>query len=105
MRTNELAKILSYAFFKKLAALPFVQKIALFGSRAKGTNSARSDIDLAIDCPKATPIDWNAIMNIVENADTLLKIDCVRLDTIQSARFKEAILENHVILFERKRAK
>ncbi|MCE5294241.1 MAG: nucleotidyltransferase domain-containing protein [Chlamydiales bacterium] len=103
MRTRHFAKILSYKFFKKLATLAFVKKIILFGSRAKGTNDDRSDIDLAIDCPLATAVEWNSVMQIIENADTLLKIDCVRLDKIQSERFKNEILEDQVILFEQDR--
>jgi predicted nucleotidyltransferase len=103
MRTKHYAKLVSYKFFETLASLPFVKKIFLFGSRAKGTNEARSDIDLAIDCPKATVYDWNSIMEIIENADTLLKIDCVRFDRIKSKKFKDAILQDHVILFEREK--
>ena len=98
---SHFAKILSYNFFKQLTSLPFVKKIVLFGSRAKGTNDERSDIDLAIECPLATAVDWNSVMQIIENADTLLKIDCVRLDKVRSKRFKTEILEEQVILFER----
>ena len=101
MRTRHLAKILTYNFFKQLASLPFVQKIMLFGSRARGTHHERSDIDLAIECPSATDIDWNRVMQIIENADTLLKIDCVRFDTVHTKRFKDSILEDQVILFKR----
>ena len=39
-----------YDFIKKLKALPFVERIILFGSRARGDNLPRADIDLAIDC-------------------------------------------------------
>lgn len=101
MRTRNLAKILSYNFLKQLAVLPFVKKIALFGSRAKGTHDTRSDIDLAIDCPLASAFDWNRVCEIIEDADTLLKIDCVRFDKIRNKRFKNAIIQDHVILFER----
>lgn len=62
-------------------------KIILFGSRAKGTNQ-EPDIDLAIEGPLASSAQWNQVMEIIENADTLLKIDCVRLDKIQNKRLK-----------------
>lgn len=101
MKSTHLSKILSYSFFKQLASLPFVKTIVLFGSRARGTHDERSDIDLAIECPRATDIDWNCVMQIIENADTLLKIDCVRLDTVHSKKFKDSILEDQVILFKR----
>lgn len=72
--------ILKYNFFEKLKRLSFVEQIWLFGSRARGDNLEKSDIDIAIICPKASKKDWFEILNIVENADTLLKIDCIRFD-------------------------
>ena len=29
-----------------------IEKVILFGSRARGDNNERADIDIAIDCPK-----------------------------------------------------
>jgi predicted nucleotidyltransferase len=99
--TASVATILAYRFFKELMHLPFIKKIFLYGSRAKGINDVRSDIDLAIECPTASAVDWNKVMEIIEKADTLLKIDCVRFDTIESAKLKDSIRENHIILFAR----
>ena len=47
-----------YAFIDRLKALPFIEAIYLFGSRARGTERERSDIDLAIVCPMAGMRDW-----------------------------------------------
>jgi predicted nucleotidyltransferase len=69
-----------YNFMEKLKALPFIDEIWLFGSRARGDNQNRSDIDLAVLCPKATNDDWLKIINIIENSDTLLKIACIKFD-------------------------
>jgi predicted nucleotidyltransferase len=69
---------LPYQFIEQLKSLPFIDEIWLFGSRARGDNQERSDIDLAIICPAASDIDWLKVVDIIENADTLLKIDCVR---------------------------
>lgn len=71
-----------YAFIDRIADLPFVDAILLYGSRARGDHRLRSDIDIAIVAPRAGEPDWQRIMDIVENADTLLGIDCVRLDTL-----------------------
>ena len=103
MRSKQVAKLLSYKFFTQLTSLSFVKSIILFGSRAKGNNDERADIDLAIECPSATSFNWNSIMEIIENADTLLTIDCVRFDRIQSKTFKNAILDNQIVLFKRKK--
>jgi nucleotidyltransferase substrate binding protein (TIGR01987 family) len=75
-----MQKKLPYKFLEKLKTLPFIDEIWLFGSRARGDNQSRSDIDIAIICPSATNSDWLKIDEIIENSDTLLKIDCVRFD-------------------------
>ncbi|RZI47754.1 nucleotidyltransferase domain-containing protein [Rickettsiales endosymbiont of Peranema trichophorum] len=71
---------LDYQFITQLKNLPFVDEMWLFGSRARGDHQDRSDIDIAIVCPEATRDDWLKVTDIVENADTLLKIDCLRFD-------------------------
>ncbi len=74
--------ITQYQFIKSIAYLSFVEEIWLYGSRARGDESERSDIDLAIVCPKATQEDWYTIQEIIAKADTLFKVDCIRLDTL-----------------------
>lgn len=98
---NVKDKILHYQFFKELCNLPFIEAIYLYGSRARGDNKERSDIDLAILCPTASEEDWLKIIDIIENADTLLKIDYVRMDDLSNEVLKQNILEEKVILFER----
>ena len=88
-------------FFYKLRTLPFVQEILLYGSRAKGQNTERSDIDLAIVCPEANETDWQTVRDIIDHADTLLKIDCLRLDQLNDARLRDAIHTTKVVLFKR----
>jgi predicted nucleotidyltransferase len=64
----------------RLAADPAVRRIALFGSRARGDAQARSDVDLAVEAPDASPRDWQRLLDIVEEADTLLSVDLVRVE-------------------------
>lgn len=89
-----------YVFLQKLKQLPFVERIYLFGSRARGDHSPRSDIDLAISCPTASRKDWLDVLDIIDNADTLLKIDCIQLEETDD-RFKAKILKEGIILYER----
>ncbi|MFY9590313.1 nucleotidyltransferase domain-containing protein [Rickettsia endosymbiont of Halotydeus destructor] len=92
--------IKSYFFIEKLKFLPFVKEIWLFGSRARGDNHKLSDIDLAIICPNITDQEWLKIIDIIENADTLLKIDCVRFEPLKiSAELYENILKNKKIIY------
>ena len=91
-----------YTFLQRIASLPFVDAIYLFGSRARGDNRDRSDIDIAIQCPKATQNDWLSILHIVENADTLLMIDCIRLDEeLTTSPLYQQIEEDKQLIYER----
>ena len=69
-----------HLFYKKIAALPFVDAIYLFGSTASGDHLDRSDLDIAILCPNANERDWPSILQRFDDADTRLSIDCIRLD-------------------------
>lgn len=80
--------------------MPWVRRVLLFGSRARGTARERSDIDLAVDAPGASPREWSSVMEVAENANTLLKIDVVRLDEA-SGDFRDEMIAEGVTLFER----
>ena len=95
-------KNISYQFIEKLKQCSFIEEIWLFGSRARKDNLERSDIDLAVMCPKATKDDWNKVLLIVDEADTLLKIDIVRFDTIKDPLFKERIEKEKLIIYKKK---
>src|SRR2546421_10286112 len=82
---------------RKLADLPEVRRIMLFGSRAYGDAGARSDIDLAIEAPDATRRQWIEITLLVEDADTLLPIDLVRLEEASPALRKRILMEGTVL--------
>ena len=98
--TENIQAIQDYKFFHKLASQPFVKEIWLFGSRARGDNQDRADIDLAISCPLATFQNWMAIQEIIENADTLLKIDCIRLDELdENSALKQSVLTQGIKLY------
>lgn len=92
----------SYQFIEQLKALPFVEAIYLYGSRARGTHRPRSDIDLAIVCPTADSRQWQQVLDIVEEADTLLEIDCLRLDAEKpDSRLRQNIERDKQVIYER----
>jgi predicted nucleotidyltransferase len=97
-----MEKVLTYNFLDCLKALPFVEAIYLYGSRARGDNGRRSDIDLAVSCPEATDEEWGKVLAVIENADTLLEIDCVRLDTLGDCDcLKQNIVSQGKLLYRR----
>ena len=77
-----------------------VERIILFGSRARGDNRARSDIDIAVACPRASQREWLDICDAVDDADTLLPVNIVRLDTAGEP-IKGRILREGRVLYER----
>lgn len=94
-----MMRITEYEFIKKLSNFPFIDEIWLFGSRARGDNFERSDIDIAVICPTATPEQWQQVIDLIENADTLLKIDCIRYEDSLNSVFKNNILRDKKILY------
>lgn len=92
--------IKSYLFIEKLESLPFIEEIWLFGSRARCDNKERSDIDIAIICPNITDQEWLQVVDIIENADTLLKIDYVRFEPDKiSHKLYENILKSKKVIY------
>lgn len=71
-----------YTFVERIAALPFFATIVLYGSRARGDARESADIDLAIAAPNADSCEWQSVIDIIDDADTLLGVDCVRLETL-----------------------
>ena len=65
-----------YDQIRAFAADAGARKVVLFGSRAKGVNRPKSDIDLAVaGCP-----DFNRLeQNLQDNLWSLLKVDVINL--------------------------
>ena len=73
-----------------------LKKLILFGSRARGTNRERSDIDLA-----AAGGDVLSFAEAVdENVKTLLSFDVVNLDEIFDEDFQAEIERDGIVLYE-----
>ena len=82
-----------------LATLSYVERVILFGSRARGDNDNRADIDMAVLCPSATEDQWVEIWSYMDDAPTLYEIDVVRLDTA-SKDLQENVKKEGIILYE-----
>jgi len=85
---------------ERLRAIPEVDRIVLFGSRARGEARDRSDIDLAVWAPGGDWRTWDRVRSTVEQAPTLLRVDVIRLDQA-SPEFRDEIFREGVVLFAR----
>ena len=84
----------------ELSRVSSVEAVILFGSRSRGDHWERSDIDLAVVCPNASRKDWHKLIDVVDEARTLLKIDLVRFDNAPES-LKEEIQSEGIPLYER----
>ena len=73
-----------------------VKKLILFGSRARGTNKDRSDIDIAASGGNF----FDFALAVDENIDTLLSFDIINLDENIDADFQAEIARDGIVLYE-----
>ena len=74
-----------------------VEKIVLFGSRARGNNTERSDVDLAVYGGDFDSFYWN----IQENVHSLLMFDLVNVDEGISRDLEEEIERDGIVIYEK----
>lgn len=74
-----------------------VQRITLFGSRANGTNTDRSDIDIAVYGGNFDDFYWD----IKENTHSLLSFDVVDVDHGISDDLAGEIKKDGIIIYEK----
>jgi predicted nucleotidyltransferase len=80
----------------KFAKKNGIKRVVLFGSRARGTNSERSDVDLAVSGGDAL----NFYYDMEEKANTLLMFDVVNLDREISEELQLEINRDGVVIYE-----
>jgi predicted nucleotidyltransferase len=86
---------------RRLSRHPAVERVWLFGSRARGDHFERSDIDLAIEAPGIDRGEWAMLhLDLEEEADTLLLIDLVLVDDLPE-RFRRRVDREGRLLYER----
>ena len=75
-----------------------INKVILFGSRARGDNGDRSDIDLAIYCEKSIS---DFIEDIENNTTTLLEFDFSDMKSVNDELFIEQVNKEGIIIYEK----
>ena len=75
-----------------------IKKVVLFGSRARGDNELKSDIDLAIYCDSDLSL---FIEDVENNTHTLLEFDFSNMNNICDEFFIEQVEKEGIILYEK----
>ena len=92
------------AEIRELARKHPIQRVLLFGSRARGDHHAASDIDLAVFLLP----DFNsrgAVSSDIDELATLLKTDLIFVDEQTDALLLDRINREGVLLYERSEPK
>lgn len=76
-----------------------IRKVILFGSRARGTHTERSDIDIAVSGGNTAAFS----IEIDERAHTLLMFDVVDLDGHISEELQREIEKDGIVIYEKNR--
>ncbi len=86
-----------YRQIAELAQAAGVGRGTLFGSRGRGTNLPKSDIDLAVEgCPDFPGFEET----LQEDLWSLLQVDVVNLDGPASQELRDAVARDGRVLYE-----
>lgn len=91
-------------YLNQQSMLDNVDRIILFGSRAKADAEERSDFDLAFDCPKLSQHAWLELISFLEDAPTMLKIDAIRYNT-SSDELRNRIDKEGKVIYEQRESR
>jgi len=92
------------AIIEKLSANPKVERIVLFGSRAMGTFTTTSDVDLALFGSELTLSDQATLSEAMAELSIPQRVDILIHHRIESQALREHIRKYGVEWFARKRA-
>jgi predicted nucleotidyltransferase len=79
------------------AKYPRIEKIILFGSRAKGTFHSGSDIDLAVIAPDMSDAEFSRLWAEIDDLPIIFKIDLVNFNQLTNNTLKEKILREGAV--------
>ena len=74
-----------------------VQRVMLFGSRARGDNTPKSDIDIAVEGCRDFP---GFLYDVQERLWSLLEIDAIDLDQQIAPELRESIARDGKVIYE-----
>jgi type III restriction enzyme len=77
-----------------------VERVWIFGSRARGNSRANSDIDLAIDAPSMRPEDLRRLELALQDLPMLYRRDAVHWQSVDQAVFRAEIERDRKVFWE-----
>lgn len=90
---------------KKIAKNYKINKVVLFGSRARGDHGDTSDYDIAVFGQDLSEVDRARFYDDVEEIETLKKFDIVFIDEKVDEALVKNIMREGVTIYEQARSK
>ncbi|TPW18051.1 MAG: prolyl aminopeptidase [Halothiobacillaceae bacterium] len=87
------------------SAYPEIDKVVIFGSRAKGTFKNGSDIDLAVFAPTLSDQRFTQLWDELDALPLVFKMDLLHWDRLSNQRLKEKISVEGALLYSSSTAK
>lgn len=83
------------------ARYPEIERVLIFGSRAKGTFRDGSDIDLAVFAPEMSDERFNQLWVELDALPILFKMDVLHWDRLSNTHLKQKILQEGRMFWKR----
>ncbi len=83
------------------ARYPDVQKVLIYGSRAKGDFKPGSDIDLAVFASDMSPTRFAGLWGMLDELPLVFRLDVVHWDRLDNATLKQRIVDEGIELVRR----
>lgn|ERR1035437_1626143 len=95
------AKIRSF-LAEKASQYPAIEKVLVFGSRARGDARERSDFDLAVVAPGIDRSDWSRFaLEFDEGVPTLCGVDLLLLNDSIGEALRTKIAQEGIVIYDR----
>ncbi|MGL4759575.1 MAG: nucleotidyltransferase family protein [Patescibacteria group bacterium] len=95
-----IKKIWIDKLYKIFTQYPEIEEVYIFGSRARGDNDIRSDIDLALELDNDRI--FASILADIEESSILLKVDLVDIATVTNKTLLENIEKDKILFWSKK---
>ncbi len=83
------------------AHYPAIERVLIFGSRAKGGARPGSDIDLAVIAPEMTDAEFARLWNAIDDLPLVFKVDLLHWDRLANTRLKDKIPREGCLFYAR----